>query len=68
MLKSLLSSFVRAIGRSLGYTAARRLKWLAIPLLIVVAVLGYMEVTGSGVSLHHIAAPGIPTILHTFGL
>lgn len=66
MLRSILSAFARSFGRSLGYTAARRVGWLAIPVLIIVAILGMLEI--SGVSLYHIVAPGIPSVLRAIGM
>ena len=46
MLKSILDSFARAYGRGLGYAAARKTSWLAIPMLIIVAVMGVAEMGG----------------------
>lgn len=43
MLRSILNSFARAYGRGLGYSAARKTSWLAIPILIVIVVFGVAE-------------------------
>jgi hypothetical protein len=47
MLRSIISSFARAYGRGLGYAAARKTAWLAIPMLILVVVLGLLELSGT---------------------
>lgn len=60
MFRGLIGSFVRAYGRQLGRTAARRTSWLAIPVLILVALLGLWQLGQSGVNLVHIAGPLIP--------
>lgn len=38
MLNLIFRSFARGYGRKLGYIAARRTSWLAIPILIIVAI------------------------------
>lgn len=66
MLKSILTSFARSYGRALGRTAARRTSWLAVPLLIVVVVLGILEVAGGGLSASALG-PLAPTFLQIIG-
>ena len=66
MLRSILSSFAHSYGRTLGRTAARRTAWLAIPVLIIVAIMALMGIDAS--NLHHLVAPGIPGVLHALGL
>jgi hypothetical protein len=46
MFKTILNSFARAYGKGLGYFAARSTSWLAIPLLIIVVVMGVAELGG----------------------
>lgn len=48
MFRSILNSFARSYGRQMGRTAARRTNWIAIPMLILVVVLGVLEATGAG--------------------
>lgn len=59
MLRSILASFARSFGRGLGYTAARRLGWLALPLLLVVGILGLLELLSGG-QLSRLALPTVP--------
>lgn len=61
MIRSILSSFARSFGRTLGRTAARRLSWLAIPLLILVVIIALAEASGGGQVLSHI--PAMPVTL-----
>jgi len=63
MFRSILSSFARSYGRQLGRTAARRTAWLAIPILMVVGVLGVLEMTGNA----RILGPMYPTLMHLVG-
>lgn len=46
MLRSILSSFARAYGRGLGYSAARKTGWLILPVLVVVGIIVMIEVLG----------------------
>jgi hypothetical protein len=59
MFRSLLSSFARSFGRQLGRTAAYRLRWLAIPLLIVVCLLGLLDLASGG-ELSRVSLPIVP--------
>jgi hypothetical protein len=51
MLKAILRSFAYGYGRTMGRKAANATGWLAIPMLILVAVLSLMELMGAGVGL-----------------
>lgn len=66
MFKSIMSSFARSYGRQMGRTAARRTAWLAIPMLLVVVVLGILELTGGGLAAGQLG-PAIPELLHLIG-
>ena len=46
MLHSILSSFARGYGRQMGRHAANSTRWLALPLLLLVLVLGALELGG----------------------
>jgi hypothetical protein len=46
MLKSILSSFARSYGRRMGSTAARQTGFLALPILVVVAIICMIELLG----------------------
>lgn len=59
-MNQLISSFMRALGRGLGYSAARQLRWLAVPLAIGLALLGFLYVLNGG-EVHGLMMP--PTIL-----
>lgn len=59
-LPSLLSAFARAYMRQLGRTAARRTSWLAIPVLILVALLALWQMGQHGVNLAHVVGPLLP--------
>lgn len=56
MLQTILRSFARAYGRSLGYSAARRTSWLALPVLVLVLVVGLVEFATGG-QLSRLAGP-----------
>lgn len=62
MLRSILSSFARSFGRGLGYRAARSLSWLAIPLVIIVVIVGVIELLSGG-ELSRLALPIVPTLM-----
>lgn len=51
MLKSILKSFAWSYGRQMGRNAARRTSWLALPLLILVVIVGLLELFGGGLGL-----------------
>jgi hypothetical protein len=63
MFRSILSSFTRGYGRKMGSIAARRTSFLAVPLLVVVVVIGYLEITGGSSVVSQWFGP----ILHLVG-
>jgi hypothetical protein len=67
MLRSILTSFARSYGRQMGRTAARRTSWLAIPLLVVVVVVGVLESTGNGGMVMHWLGPVQASVMHLVG-
>lgn len=67
MLRSILSSFARSYGRQMGRTAARRTSWLAVPLLLVVVVVGVLEATGNGGMVAHWLGPVQSSVMHLAG-
>jgi hypothetical protein len=66
MLKAILSSFARGYGFSMGRHAARATKWLAIPLLLGVVLLGILELVG-GVSVIGPLLGPFPAMLNLLG-
>jgi hypothetical protein len=67
MLRSILSSFARSYGHQMGRTAARRTRWLAIPLLLLVVTVGVLEATGSGGMVMHWLGPVQTSVMHLIG-
>jgi hypothetical protein len=54
MLKYILRSFAGGYGRTMGRKAAHATGWLAIPLLVLVVVVGLMEIVGPGVGFREL--------------
>lgn len=51
MLKAILRSFAWGYGRSMGRKAANATSFIALPILLLVVVLGVMELSGTGFDL-----------------
>jgi hypothetical protein len=66
MFRTILSSFARGYGRSLGRIAARRTAFLAVPLLIVVLAIGYLEISGARLD-SRMLGPVYPMVMQLMG-